>query len=241
MKLFLLSLVGLTTSFTFAIILGIGLASGIASTPSYANAYEVSQGALIVAGYQSVGAFGHFCGVVVALGTIANLIPTTYSTGIDTQLLSNVASKIPRWAWNTIGAIVYTVCALAGRGHLSEIFTNFLALMGYWTAIWIAIILEEQLIFRRTRGWDWDSWNQKEKLPLGLAALTAFLVGWAGAILGMAQVYYVGPIARLVGDSGADVSGSFPLKTCIGSNIATDGQLYWIQLGASRLSTLEMA
>jgi purine-cytosine permease-like protein len=207
-KLFLLTLFGLTSSFSFGLILGIGLASGIASNAAYSSAYEVSQGALIVAGFEPVGTFGHFCSVVVALGIIANLIPTTYSTGIDVQLLARVASRVPRWIWNTVGAVIFTVCALAGREHLSEIFTNFLSLMGYWTAFWIAIILEEHLIFRRSRGWNWESWNDKSKLPLGCAALVAFLVGWVGAILGMAQVWFIGPIAKLVGEHGADM-GSY--------------------------------
>jgi len=78
--------------------------------------------------------------------------------------------------------------------------------MGYWLAIWVAITLEEQLIFRGKSGYDWTAWDQKRKLPHGLAALVAFLVGWAGAILCMAQNWYKGPIARLVGEYGADVS-----------------------------------
>ena len=101
--------------------------------------------------------------------------------------------------------MIYVVCALAGRDSLSEIFTNFLALMGYWIAIWIALTLEEIFIFRGS-SWHWDAWNQKESLPHGYAALIAFLIGWAGAILSMAQVWYIGPFARMVGVYGADVS-----------------------------------
>lgn len=56
------------------------------------------------------------------------------------------------------------------------------------------------------RGWNWENWDRQEKLPVGIAALIAFLVGWAGAILCMAQVWYVGPIAKQVGNHGADVS-----------------------------------
>jgi purine-cytosine permease-like protein len=52
-------------------------------------------------------------------------------------------------------------------------------------------------------------WNDRSQLPLGISALVAFLIGWAGAILCMAQVWYIGPIARLVGDDGADVSCLF--------------------------------
>lgn len=142
----------------------------------------------------------------MALGLIANTIAPTYSSGIDFQILGRYAEKVPRVVWNTIGVIIYTVCALAGRSNLSEIFTNFLALMGYWVAIWFGIILEEFFIFRWRSGYDWTMWNKPSKLPIGIAAFIAFAVGWVGAILCMAQLWYIGPIAKLVGDWGADVS-----------------------------------
>lgn len=145
---------------------------------------------------------------MIALGLVSNIVAPTYSCGIDFQILGRLAARVPRSIWNTVAVIIYTVCALAGRDHLSEIFTNFLALMGYWVAIWIAITIEEHSIFRRSfsRGFDWDAWDKPGKLPYGLAALISFLVGWAGAILCMAQAWYIGPIARLVGEDGADVS-----------------------------------
>ena len=134
---------------------------------------------------------------------------------MDFQLLARWAQKVPRWAWNSLGVVIYTVCALAGRDNLAAIFTNFLALMGYWVAVWIAITVEEHLLFRNGRvaggigkGWNWEDWNTRENLPLGLAALVAFLIGWVGSILCMAQVWYHGPIAVLVGDYGADVSST---------------------------------
>jgi len=206
LPLFAVSLLGLIFSFTFALLVGIGLASAIPKNATYAAAYESGQGNLLVEGFSSLGGFGKFLGVVIALGLIANLIAPTYSSGIDFQILGRTAQKIPRFIWNTFGVIIYTVCALAGRNSLSVIFTNFLALMGYWVAIWIAITIEEQVIFRRRRGYDWTIWNQQDKLPVGMAALVAFLVGWAGAILCMAQVWYIGPIAKEVGEYGADVS-----------------------------------
>ena len=240
LPLFTLSFLGLLTSFTFALLLGIGLATGIPFNSDYATAYSTSQGALLVEAFTPLGAFGRFCAVVVALGLIANLIPPTYSSGVDFQLLARQAARIPRWVWNSVGVVIYTVCALAGRDHLAEIFTNFLALMGYWVAVWMALTLEEHLIFRQPprwltrrsrsegnaytdgtepvddaehadptseggRTWNWKDWDVQTRLPIGIAALCAFLVGWAGAILCMAQVWYVGPLARLVGDYGADM------------------------------------
>ncbi|KAF2236348.1 purine-cytosine permease FCY21 [Viridothelium virens] len=205
LPIFAVTLLGLTLSFTFALILGIGLASGLPNHAAWNSAYGVSQGALIVEAYQPLGAFGSFCGVVVALGLVANLIPTTYSSGVDFQVLGRVFARVPRVVWNTVGVVIYTVCAAVGRDHLAQIFTNFLALMGYWVSIWFAICVEEVLIFRRRRGFDWEAWAEKKKHPLGVAALIAFLIGWVGAILCMAQVWYIGPIAKLVGDYGADM------------------------------------
>jgi NCS1 nucleoside transporter family len=205
-KIFSVTMIGLAGSFTLAFVLGIGLACGMQTNIAWEESYNISQGALIVQGYHPLGSFGSFCSVIVALGLVANLVVPTYSSGIDAQILGRWASAIPRVIWNTIGVIIYTVCALAGREHLAEIFTNFLALMGYWVSIWMAIVLEEVLVFRRKRGFNWAMWNRPGKLPIGIAALIAFVVGWTGAILGMAQVWYIGPIAHLVGDYGADVS-----------------------------------
>lgn len=207
---FAATLFGLTISFAFALILGIGLGSGIASNTQYDNAWTNSQGgsgsgALLVAGYEPLGIFGKFCAVIAALGVIANTIPPTYSSGVDFQILGRYAAMVPRIVWNTVGVVIYTICALAGRNSLAVIFTNFLALMGYWVAIWVAIMLEEYLIFRRSaKAYNWAVWDDQKKLPLGIAALIAFLVGWAGAILCMAQVWYKGPIATLIGDDGGD-------------------------------------
>ncbi|KAJ5808680.1 Permease cytosine/purine uracil thiamine allantoin [Penicillium riverlandense] len=203
--IFSLTLTGLVLSFTMAFLAGIGLASGIPTNSSYAAAYARGQGALIVEGFAPLHGFGKFCSVIVALGLIANTVAPTYSSGVDFQILGRYAEKVPRVIWNTVGVVIYTVCALAGRGYLSEIFTNFLALMGYWVAIWVAIILEERFIFRLRSGYNWAAWRDPSKLPVGVAAFLAFVVGWVGAVLCMAQVWYVGPLAKLVSAFGADM------------------------------------
>lgn len=209
---FIATLLGLWFSFTFAFTLGVGMASGIYSNATFSSAWSTEQGgsgsgALLVAAYTPVGSFGKFCAVIVALGGIANMIAPTYSAGVDFQILGDRFARVPRVAWNTVGVLIYLACALAGRNNLAIIFTNFLALMGYWVAIWIAIVLEEFALFRghSTRNYDWNAWDDRSRLPIGAAASVAFLVGWAGAILCMAQVWYIGPLARLVGEWGGDM------------------------------------
>ncbi|PYH68863.1 purine-cytosine permease family protein [Aspergillus vadensis CBS 113365] len=204
-KTFTLTLFGVGLALSFANLMGVGLASGTLTNPSWAEAYDTSAGALIIAGYDGLGGFGKFLGVLVALGLIANNIPGTYSATLGFQIMGRHLGSLPRWFLSCVCVIIYTACALGGRNHLYDIFENFLALMGYWVTIYLTIALEEHLIFRRTRGFDWDAWADRSKLPLGLAALTAFLIGWAGAIVCMDQIWYVGPIARMVGSDGADL------------------------------------
>jgi len=204
-RVFLMTLAGLTLSFTIVNLMGVGLASGVASEPSWEAAYTISSGALILAGYESLGGFGKFCGVVIALGVIANNIPGTYSAALSFQMLGRYAKLIPRYLWTCVVVAIYFVCALAGRDHLFTIFQNFLALMGYWVTIFISIVVEEHLIFKWKSGFDWSAWEDQARLPRGFAALAAFLSGWAGCVISMYQVYFVGPVAQLIGEDGGDL------------------------------------
>jgi purine-cytosine permease-like protein len=199
-------LLGLIFSFVLTFVIGVGLASGLQNDPVWAAA-GAGSGALVVAGFDSLGLFGKFCSAITALGLISNMVPEIYSSGINFQILGRYPAIVPRFVWNTFGLFVVAVCALAGRNNLSQIFTNFLALMGYWVVLWIVITLEDQFIFRRRARpkYVWSDWDKQEKLPIGLAALTAFCIGWAGAVLCMAQFYFVGPLARLIGKDGGDM------------------------------------
>ncbi|KAJ7906610.1 hypothetical protein B0H13DRAFT_2020509 [Mycena leptocephala] len=120
----------------------------------------------------SIGALivSGFCAVIVALGVISNLI-----------------RAVPRWVWSCVLIIIVL--------HLLAIIQNFVSLMGYWIEFMVLIVLIEHLWFRRRRGvgFDWSRWEDKSYLPIGLAALMAFLTGWVGAILGMFQVCISGP------------------------------------------------
>ena len=196
---------GLTLSISFVYLLGVGLASGIATQPAWSDAYDTSTGALVLAGYDGLGGFGQFCTVIVALGPIANNIPGTYSAALGCQMLGRYFKAIPRWFWTCVIVLIYTVLALATRNHLYDIFEDWLALMGYWVAIFVTIVLEEHFIFRRSVGYDWAAWDDRKQLPIGIAAFAAFCIGWAGAVIGMDQVYFEGPLSKLVGDSGADM------------------------------------
>lgn len=198
---------GIWVALVFCNIIGVGIATGVAATPSWGDAYAVSSGALLLACYDGLGGLGGFCVVVLALGSITNNAPCTYASALTCQVLGRYAKAIPRWMWCIIITLIELVCSVAGRDHLFNIFENFLPIMSYWICPWVTIVFEEHIIFHVLRGvaFDWAAWEDKKKLPLGAAALFAWLAGWAGAIIGMSQVWYHGPIALRIGGYGGDV------------------------------------
>ena len=72
---------------------------------------------------------------------------------------------------------------------------------GYWLAIYEGVALTEHFVFKRGfSGYDITIWKNPNLLPLGVAGVTAFLFGVLGAVMGMAQVWFVGPIGKLIGN-----------------------------------------
>ncbi|KAL9079815.1 MAG: hypothetical protein Q9157_001324 [Trypethelium eluteriae] len=204
---FLTTWLGLWTSTAFVNLVGIGIATGVSSNAAWTEAYSISSGALLAACYEGLGGFGSFCAVILALGAIQNNAPATYVAALSIQTLGTYARKVPRWAWSLFLMVIELVCSVAGRNSLFNIFEDFLPIMTYWVCPWLTIAVEEHLLFHVLRGvtFDWTAWEDSKRLPVGAAALVAWLVGWAGAIIGMAQVWYTGPVALTIGGTGGDI------------------------------------
>ena len=77
---------------------------------------------------------------------------------------------------------------------------------GYWLAIYEGISLTEHFVFKQ-RKYDITIWNSPGLLPPGLAAVLAFCFGVFGAVMGMSQAWFIGPIGKRIGDPayGGDV------------------------------------
>ena len=98
--------------------------------------------------------------MIIRLNNVVN----TYSTGLSIQALGRPFAKVPRFFWTLVCFAAYTIAGVVGRAHFSEILTNFLSILGYWTAWFVVIVAEEHIIFRRKNGRlggynlaDWDS------------------------------------------------------------------------------------
>ncbi|KAJ5917399.1 hypothetical protein N7466_010953 [Penicillium verhagenii] len=200
-KTFTVTVLGCGQAMIITLLIGNGLGTVLASSPSYLVKYGNTPGGLLMTAYDSLGGFGKFCAVVNVLALVANNTPGAYSMGMNLQMLGAWFQKVPQPIFTTLATVIYTACAMGGRNSLYQIFKSFLPLIGYWVIIWIVIVMEEDFFFRRSSGYDWSAWNNPRKLPLGIAAGTAFLVGWGGAIVGMDQAYYSGVLAQVTGGS----------------------------------------
>ncbi len=74
-------------------------------------------------------------------------------------------------------------------------------MQGYWLAIYEGISLSEHFVYA-ARKYDISIWNSPSLLPPGIAAIVAFCFGVFGAVMGMAQVWFIGPIGRKIGSPG---------------------------------------
>lgn len=187
-RTFLVTVFGATLGMSIVLLMGVGLGTVIASSPQYASQYGNSPGGVLMTAYDGLGGFGKFCAVINVLALVANNTPGAYSMGMNLQMVGGVFGKVPRPVFTTLATLIYGACAMGGRNRLYEIFKSFLPLIGYWVMIFVVIVLEEDILIRRNKGYDWSHWNCRDKLPLGVAAGVAFLIGWAGAIVGMVSV-----------------------------------------------------
>lgn len=204
-RTFAVTVLGGGQAMVITLLLGIGLGTVMASSPAYAVKYGNSPGGLLMTAYDSLGGFGKFCAVINVLALVANNTPGAYSMGMNFQMLGGFFQKVPRPVFTTLSTVIYTACAMGGRNSLYEIFKGFLPLIGYWVVIWFIIVVEEDVLFRRKNGYDWTAWDNPKQLPKGIAAGISFLIGWAGAILGMVSscgIAYSGPKSNLYGFVG---------------------------------------
>lgn len=198
-KVFMLTLWGITFPTIFVTIIGAALGNAAVSVayPPYNDAYtQHGIGGLIRTIYHPIG-WSKFALVMLMFSVLGNNIAVFYSNGLSLQLLGHWFHAIPRFIWSLVVAVVIGVLAVVGKDSLSTIVDNFVSLLGYWTVSFTLILLIEDKWFRRHEGYNLTVWDQVAKLPLGVAATLSLLAGYlAGGVTGMAQTWYVGPIAK---------------------------------------------
>lgn len=183
------------------------------SNPRFQEAYDSGGlGGLIGSVYEGmnpgVRGFGYFIEVLIGLSTAAVITTNIYSLGLSAQMISSKLLVVPRLIWSMIGSVAFLAIALGAREYLEEVLEDFLLICAYWLIPFGAVILWEHFIWRRNYEYDLDSWNDKSRLPYGIAASVAWICSTALAIISMSQDWWVGPIAAGIPGSknGTDIS-----------------------------------
>lgn len=208
-RIFVWVYAALVLTLSFTEMLGIAIVTAVVNNPAYAEAYNTNHigGLLAQVLFPQLGGFGKFCLVILALSIIGNNCPNIYSLSFSLQILTHYAQYVPRFIWTFIGSAIYVAVAIPGYNHFESVLENFMLVIAYWLAIYEGIALSEHFIFRGGMpGYVVSTYDQPSKLPPSIAALGAFCFGIAGAVLGMAQVWFLGPIGRTIGGQfGGDV------------------------------------
>ncbi|KAI5923963.1 purine-cytosine permease [Camillea tinctor] len=214
-SVFLCTFAGLFVPLCFVELLGAAIGSAARAGSAYGDAYASSAvGGLLweVLAPRVGGGFASFCLVVLALSIVANNCPNIYSVALSLQVLASPAeARVPRPVWTLAGTLVYVAVAIPGYDHFEASLESFMLVIAYWLAIYEGVSLSEHFLFRRgIAGYVPEDYETPSRLPPGFAAISAFLCGVAGAVLGMSQEWFSGPIGKLAGgDIGFELAFAF--------------------------------
>lgn len=192
LKVFVLTTLGVTIPTCLGMVLGICAGSAMyGPKPDWLTTYDKDGiGYLIQTMTHPIG-FSKFLLVVLVLADICNNVINIYSTALSIQQLARPIAVVPRFFWTLIVTGVIIALALAGKDKLLTVLQDLLSLLGYWETCYFVIVATEHFMFRggKISNYNLDAWSTPEKLPLGLAGITAFLIGCVGWIMGMLISY----------------------------------------------------
>lgn len=209
-KIFFGIFTGLILPLLFTMILGAASATGTITNEKWYNYYnDKSIGGLVYAILveDSLHGFGQFLCVILALSTVANNIPNMYSIGLCAQALYSPLAKVPRVFWTIAGNFVTLAICIPAYYQFESVMANFMDLIGYYLAIYIAMCLSEHFIYNKANfsAYDYTRLNDKTAYPIGIAGIFGFCCGAAGVVVGMNQTWYSGVIGRKIGEYGGDI------------------------------------
>ncbi|KAI1284331.1 permease for cytosine/purines, uracil, thiamine, allantoin-domain-containing protein [Xylaria sp. FL0933] len=208
-RIFAYTYAGLFVPTVPLMVLGAAIGGATANNPSWAEGYEkYIVGGVFEAMLKPAGGFGKFVAVLLSLSVIGNLSASMYSITLNFQLLVPFFTHVPRFVFS----IVYTIVALpvsvyAARSFFSSL-ENFIYLIAYWSAAFVAVVAAEHFIFRKgsIAAYVPEHWDQPSKLPTGISAILAAGLSFGLVVPCASQVWYTGPLAATTGDIGFEVA-----------------------------------
>ncbi|KAI9310510.1 permease for cytosine/purines, uracil, thiamine, allantoin-domain-containing protein [Dichotomocladium elegans] len=192
-------------------LLGLVLMMGIQRHPAWQDSYQLyGIGGLLGGVLAPLGVIGKMLIVLLGLGVAGSMAPIEYSVSLG---VASLYPQLPAAFYNSVMAISYTLMALAAADRLIPLFQAFACILVYIFAPYAVVLLLEHFFFRRG-AYPLTIWNDRTKLPPGVAALAATSIGAAAAVLGMKQSWFEGPASKVL---GGDVGLWLALATSTGS------------------------
>ncbi|KAH6872748.1 permease for cytosine/purines, uracil, thiamine, allantoin-domain-containing protein [Alternaria rosae] len=210
-KVFLMTTFGIAIPTSIGMLAGCVVSFGMNNRPDWQEVYDNDGLGFLIQTMLYPRGFAKLILTLLVLSGINVNVISIYSAAISCQQFSRPFARVPRFIWILVCFAAILGLAIGGREQLSVYLENFLSLLGYWTTQYFVILCSEHVIFRRMSfdNYDLDAWNDPSRLPLGIAAGTAFAIGIVAWILGMVETWYVGPLGGLIGADGGDVANEF--------------------------------
>ncbi|KAI4633180.1 hypothetical protein J4E80_000543 [Alternaria sp. BMP 0032] len=210
-KVFLMTTFGIAIPTSIGMLAGCVVSFGMNNRPDWQEVYDNDGLGFLIQTMLYPRGFAKLILTLLVLSGINVNVISIYSAAISCQQFSRPFARVPRFIWILVCFAAILGLAIGGREQLSVYLQNFLSLLGYWTTQYFVILCSEHVIFRRMNfdNYDLDAWNDPSRLPLGIAAGTAFAIGIVAWILGMVETWYVGPLGGLIGADGGDIANEF--------------------------------
>jgi NCS1 family nucleobase:cation symporter-1 len=138
---------------------------------------------------------GPFGPVALAAFVLSAIASNTVADTTASYSLISAGLPLPRNASAVLTAAVAFVLAVIAAAHYSTLYEDYLILLGYWTAPWLAIVLVDWLSGGVTAGTARGEWRR--------GATIFLVVAFATTALFSATEIYTGPVARWL--NGADI------------------------------------
>ncbi|KAK4157603.1 permease for cytosine/purines, uracil, thiamine, allantoin-domain-containing protein [Chaetomidium leptoderma] len=209
LKIFTYSYLGLATPTILLMTLGAAIGNAIPNVPHWQAAYdETLVGGVLAAMLAPAGGFGKFLVVLLSFSLLGNLAATSYSVTLNLQLLAPFLVKVPRYLFSVVFVVIVIPVAIRAAADFFVNLENVVALIGYWSSAFLAVVLVEHFWFRGAdcTAYDPEAWNDASRLPWGVAALGAGVLSFGLVVPSMAQVWWTGPIAQTTGDIGFELA-----------------------------------
>ncbi len=171
----------------------------------------------------TLGGWGGITLLAIAIGSISANVLNVYSGAMSFLAMGvKIGFKTRRAVMVLLAGVIGGITAYLGvtNGDVAHQLENFLLVVAYWVAPWIAIVLVERVLSGGK-----DAGARALAPKNSWAGALAFIISVAFSIWGFAnQVAYVGPLGKDYGDLGALVG------------FVTAAVLYWVFRAADKAS-----